>query len=378
MNANLRNIGIMAHVDAGKTTLTERILFNTGRIHKVGDVHSGNTEMDSHALEKKHGIAISAAATSCDWRGASITIIDTPGHVDFTIEVERSCGCSTAPWRCSRPSPASSRNRKRSGARPTASACRVCASSTRWTSSGADFAASIEMIADRLGARPLAVQLSARRRSRRSPVSIDLVSMRALRLGRRGAHDAARRPRFRQRCADAARRRARASIETLAELDEAIAARLPARSATASRARDRSRRSGGLCLAGRLTPVLCGSAYRNIGVQPLLDAIVDYAPAPNDRPPVEGVNPRTGASGARASRVRRCAARRPGLQGAAEPLRRARRCARLCRPRLPGHARRQCGDRRDRAGRAACCACMRTTRPRSPKRSPAMSSPSSG
>jgi elongation factor G len=80
----------MAHVDAGKTTLTERILFNTGRIHKIGDVHAGTTEMDWRAIEKRHGITISAAATSCDWRGHSITIIDTPGHVDFTIEVERS------------------------------------------------------------------------------------------------------------------------------------------------------------------------------------------------------------------------------------------------------------------------------------------------
>jgi small GTP-binding protein len=90
MTRALRNVGIMAHVDAGKTTLTERILFNTGRIHKAGDVHTGNTETDSHALEKKHGITISAAATSCEWRDASITIIDTPGHVDFQIEVERS------------------------------------------------------------------------------------------------------------------------------------------------------------------------------------------------------------------------------------------------------------------------------------------------
>src|SRR5262245_11446023 len=85
-----RNIGSVAHVDAGKTTLTERILFNTGRIHKVGDVHSGNTAMDFRPIEQRHGITVSAAATSCDWNGASITIIDTPGHVDFTIEVERS------------------------------------------------------------------------------------------------------------------------------------------------------------------------------------------------------------------------------------------------------------------------------------------------
>ncbi len=90
MTLQRRNIGIVAHVDAGKTTLTERILFNTGRIHRVGDVHSGNTAMDFRPIEQRHGITVSAAATSCDWNGASITIIDTPGHVDFTIEVERS------------------------------------------------------------------------------------------------------------------------------------------------------------------------------------------------------------------------------------------------------------------------------------------------
>src|SRR5258708_2601739 len=90
MTLQRRNIGIVAHVDAGKTTLTERILFNTGRIHRVGDVHDGNTAMDFRPIEQRHGITVSAAATSCDWNGASITIIDTPGHVDFTIEVERS------------------------------------------------------------------------------------------------------------------------------------------------------------------------------------------------------------------------------------------------------------------------------------------------
>jgi small GTP-binding protein len=132
MTRTIRNIGIMAHVDAGKTTLAERILLNTGRIHKAGDVHTGNAAMDWRALEKKHGITISAAATSCDWGNASITIIDTPGHVDFTIEVERSLrvldgavAVFSAVW-------ASNRNRKRSGGRRTGLPCRASASSTRW------------------------------------------------------------------------------------------------------------------------------------------------------------------------------------------------------------------------------------------------------
>ena len=133
MTLQRRNIGIVAHVDAGKTTLTERILFNTGRIHRVGDVHSGNTAMDFRPIEQRHGITVSAAATSCDWNGASITIIDTPGHVDFTIEVERSLRVMDGAVAVFSAVSASSRSRKRCGGRRSASACRASASSTRWT-----------------------------------------------------------------------------------------------------------------------------------------------------------------------------------------------------------------------------------------------------
>jgi hypothetical protein len=124
----------MAHVDAGKTTLTERVLFNTGRIHKLGDVHSGNTEMDWRALERKHGITISAAATSCMWRNASTTIIDTPGHVDFGIEVKRSLRVLDSAMAVFSAVAGVEPQPETVGARPTGSACRGCASSTRWTS----------------------------------------------------------------------------------------------------------------------------------------------------------------------------------------------------------------------------------------------------
>jgi elongation factor G len=149
----------MAHVDAGKTTLTERILFNTGRIHKAGDVHTGNTETDSHALEKKHGITISAAATSCEWRDASITIIDTPGHVDFQIEVERSLrvldGAVAVFSAVSGVEPQSETVWRQADRFDVPRLCFI----NKMDQIGADFERTVEMITDRLGAHPIVLQL---------------------------------------------------------------------------------------------------------------------------------------------------------------------------------------------------------------------------
>jgi elongation factor G len=179
MTRKLRNIGIMAHVDAGKTTLTERILLNTGRIHTAGDVHDGNTEMDWRALEKKHGITISAAATSCDWRDVAITIIDTPGHVDFTIEVERSLrvldGAVAVFAASSGVEPQSEtvwRQADRFGVP------RICFIN-KMDQIGADFDRCLRMIADRLGARPVALQMPLGEAAGLRGV-IDLVAMTAL------------------------------------------------------------------------------------------------------------------------------------------------------------------------------------------------------
>jgi hypothetical protein len=128
-----RNIGIMAHIDAGKTTTTERILYYTGKSHKIGEVHDGAATMDWMEQEQERGITITSAATTCFWRDHRINIIDTPGHVDFTIEVERRCACSTARSRASTAWPAWSRSPRRCGARPTSTKCRACASSTSST-----------------------------------------------------------------------------------------------------------------------------------------------------------------------------------------------------------------------------------------------------
>ena len=287
MTRTLRNVGIMAHVDAGKTTLTERILFNTGRIHKAGDVHTGNTETDSHALEKKHGITISAAAISCEWRDASITIIDTPGHVDFQIEVERSLrvldGAIAVFSAVSGVEPQSETVWRQADRFDVPRLCFV----NKMDQVGADFGRTVRMIADRLGARPIVLQLPVGHEGDFVGV-IDLVAMQALRWGGPSPTAGA----IPEGIRDAANEGRQRLLEILADQDDAIMAAYISGEAVEARLLKAAIRKA--CIAGRLTPVLCGSAYRNAGVQPLLDAIVDYAPAPIDRPPVAGTNPRTG------------------------------------------------------------------------------------
>jgi len=291
MTLQRRNIGIVAHVDAGKTTLTERILFNTGRIHRVGDVHDGNTAMDFRPIEQRHGITVSAAATSCDWNGASITIIDTPGHVDFTIEVERSLrvmdGAVAVFSAVSGVEPQSEtvwRQAERFGVP------RICFIN-KMDQVGADFDRVVGMLTERLTARPLVIQrpLGAEQ-SFRSVV--DLVAMRALVWA-----DAAATPRV-EPVPAALMAQAKAArlalVEQVVELDDDALRRYLA-GGDVFDACELQRLIRLAVIRGAGQPVLCGSAYRNIGVQPLLDAIVAYAPAPEDRPAVEGINPRTGA-----------------------------------------------------------------------------------
>jgi len=290
MTLQRRNIGIVAHVDAGKTTLTERILFNTGRIHKVGDVHSGNTAMDFRPIEQRHGITVSAAATSCDWSGAAITIIDTPGHVDFTIEVERSLrvmdGAVVVFSAVSAVQPQSEtvwRQAERLGVP------RICFVN-KMDQVGADFDRVVGMLTERLAARPLVMQrpLGAEQSFRGV---VDLVAMRALMWA-----DGAATPRVESVPAalvpDAKAARL-ALIEQVVELDDDAMRRYLA-SGDVFDACELQRLIRLAVIRSVGQPVLCGSAFRNVGVQPLLDAIVAYAPAPEDRPAIEGTNPRTG------------------------------------------------------------------------------------
>ncbi|WP_443747169.1 elongation factor G [Asticcacaulis solisilvae] len=289
MTRKLRNIGIIAHVDAGKTTLTERILFNTGRIHRVGDVHDGNTETDHHALEKKHGITISSAAVSCEWQGIEITIIDTPGHVDFTIEVERSLrvldGAVAAFSAVAGVEPQSETVWRQADRFHVPRIAFI----NKMDQMGADFGRTVAMIGERLGARPLVLQLPLGAEGAFQGV-VDLVAMQAL-VWDGPVPVVSAVPEAMLDEAVMARARL---VEALAEDDEAVLeAWAGGGEVEAALLRAAIRRG---CVAGRFTPVLCGSAYRNAGVQPLLDAICAYAPAPEDRPAVEGTDPGSGAS----------------------------------------------------------------------------------
>ena len=286
-----RNIGIMAHIDAGKTTTTERILYYTGVNYKIGEVHEGTATMDWMAQEQERGITITSAATSCLWRGHLVNIIDTPGHVDFTVEVERSlrvldgavavfdgvAGVEPQPepvWR------QADRHR----------VPRICFIN-KMDRTGADFFFVLGTIRERLGCRTAVVQLPIGAEAAFTGI-VDLVEMKALvwqgeDLG--ASWDEVDIP---EDLVGLAKQYRAELIDVLAEFDEAILEKFVGEeeiSAADLRAALRHGTLEGLCV-----PVLTGSAFKNKGVQPLLDAVVDYLPSPLDLPPVEAVDPRSG------------------------------------------------------------------------------------
>ncbi|MFN7132374.1 MAG: elongation factor G [Myxococcales bacterium] len=283
-----RNIGIMAHIDAGKTTTTERILFYTGVTHKIGDIDEGTTVMDWMEQERERGITITSAATTCFWREHRINIIDTPGHVDFTIEVERSlrvldgavavfCGVggvqpqSETVWR-----------------QATRYKVPRIAFVNKMDRVGADFDRVLEMMRERLGATPVAVNIPWGAEEDFKGV-IDLVRMKALRFD-----EADQGAKFEvldipAELADRARDMRVKMVEAAVEFDDqAMEAYLEGKDISEEQIL-RGLRKG--CLAHRLNPVLCGSAFKNKGVQPLLDAVVEFLPSPKDIPDVEGTLP---------------------------------------------------------------------------------------
>ncbi len=280
----LRNIGLTAHIDAGKTTTTERILFYTGRVHRMGEVHDGAATMDWMVQEKERGITITSAATTCFWKGFRVNIIDTPGHVDFTMEVERSLrvldGCiaifcakggvepqSETVWR-------------------QADRYRVprLAYVNKMDIIGADFYNVLDMIRDRLGARPVAVQIPVGVEDSFKGI-VDLVSEKAIfyldDLGTRSEEteipDGLRGmvAEYREKM-----------LEAVAEFDEELMEKYLEGGPISPRDVKRAIRRGTLSV--KIVPVLCGSSYRNKGVQLLLDAVVDYLPSPLEVPPVVG------------------------------------------------------------------------------------------
>ena len=282
-----RNIGIMAHIDAGKTTTTERILYYTGRSHKIGEVHDGAATMDWMEQEQERGITITSAATTCFWKDHRINIIDTPGHVDFTIEVERSLRVldgAVAIFDCvAGVEPQSETVWRQADRYGVPRMCFV----NKMDRMGANFERTVEMIKDRLGARPLVLQLPIGAESNFSGV-IDLIRMKAVvwtdeALG--AEFDYTDIPADLVERSEAARIE---MIETAIDSDEALIEKYLEGEEIGEDELKAAIRKG--TINNLYVPVLNGSAFKNKGVQPLLDAVVDFLPSPLDIPPVQGTD----------------------------------------------------------------------------------------
>jgi elongation factor G len=285
-----RNIGIIAHIDAGKTTITERILYYTGRSHKIGEVHDGEAIMDWMPEEQERGITITSAATTCQWLGHTINIIDTPGHVDFTIEVERSLRvldgavgvfCAVG------------------GVEPQsetvwhqADRYRVpkIAFINKMDRPGADFENAVKMIRERLGATPLVLQLPWGQEEDFQGV-IDLIKMQAIVWNENDLGASFQEVAIPENYREAALRHREEMLELLADTNESIMEKYLSEEEVDIQSLKGAIRQATIKLA--LVPILCGAALRNKGIQPLLDAIVECLPSPLDVPPITGINPKT-------------------------------------------------------------------------------------
>ena len=282
-----RNIGIMAHIDAGKTTTTERILFYTGKTHKLGETHDGAATMDWMVQEQERGITITSAATTCQWKGHRINIIDTPGHVDFTVEVERSLRVldGAVATFCAK-----------GGVEPQ--------SETVWRQAdkyhvprmayvnkmditGADFYRVLDMMRDRLHTHPVPIQLPIGKEMTFRGI-VDLVELEADVYYDVEGKDVRVEP-IPDDMKELAQKYHDEMVEAAAETDEALMEKyLEEGTLSKEDIRAALRKA---TIANEIVPVCCGSSYRNKGVQKMLDAVVDYMPSPVDIPPVDGVDP---------------------------------------------------------------------------------------
>ncbi|HEX9860939.1 MAG TPA: elongation factor G, partial [Nitrospirota bacterium] len=286
--ADTRNIGIMAHIDAGKTTTTERILYYTGISYKIGEVHDGAAVMDWMVQEQERGITITSAATTCSWKGKRINIIDTPGHVDFTIEVERSLRVldgavavfdsvagvepqSETVWR-------------------QADKYKVprIAFMNKMDRTGADFYKSVASMVDRLGARPVPIQIPIGMEENYKG-SVDLVRMKAVIFEDESMGSKFTEEEIPADLKDLADEYRDMMLESISDVDDALMEKYLAGEAVTEEEIKSALRKGTISL--KITPVICGTAFKNKGVQPLLDAVVDYLPSPLDVPPVMGTKP---------------------------------------------------------------------------------------
>jgi elongation factor G len=295
----VRNIGIMAHIDAGKTTTTERILYYTGRSHKMGEVHEGAATMDWMVQEQERGITITSAATTCFWGDHRINIIDTPGHVDFTVEVERSLrvldGAVALFDSVAGVQPQSETVWRQADKYQVPRIAFI----NKMDRTGADFFNAIQTMIDRLGAKPVALQI---------PIGaedtfighIDLITMKATRyvdpLGQTWEEDEVP-----AELAEQAEKCRHDMIEAVADHDDDIMMAFLEDEPIEEQQLRSAIRAATLDIS--ITPVLLGSAFKNKGVQPLLDAVIDYLPSPMDVPPVTGIDPKTGESTEREARL---------------------------------------------------------------------------
>ncbi|MGA8742376.1 MAG: elongation factor G [Terracidiphilus sp.] len=283
-----RNIGIMAHIDAGKTTATERILFYTGITHRIGEVHEGTATMDYMEQEQERGITITSAATTCMWKDIRINIIDTPGHVDFTAEVERSLrvldGAVAVFDSVSGVQPQTETVWRQGDKYKVPRICFV----NKMDKNGADFEHVLDTIRKRLGARPVALQIPIGAEAGFKGV-VDLIEMKAVlwhdeTMG--AEYDVQAIPADLQKKAEAFRLQL---IEVIAETDDVLLEKfLEGETPTIEELKKGIRQA---TIDLKVFPVICGSAFKNKGVQTLLDAVVDYLPSPLDKPPVEGIDP---------------------------------------------------------------------------------------
>jgi elongation factor G len=284
----MRNIGIMAHIDAGKTTTTERVLYYTGRTHKIGEVHEGTAIMDWMEQEQERGITITSAATTCEWRDITINIIDTPGHVDFTAEVERSLrvldGAVAVFDAVAGVQPQSETVWRQADKYGVPRICFI----NKMDRVGADFYHAIDTIVDRLKCRPVAIQIPVGAEDQFKGI-VDLIGMKA-RVWRDetlGAeHDDIDIP---ADLVDKAKAYREQLIEAVAESDDHLFAKFVEGAAISEEELAQGIRKA--TIAQKIFPVICGSAFKNKGVQNLLDAVVDYLPSPIEIPPVKGPLP---------------------------------------------------------------------------------------
>ena len=285
-----RNIGIMAHIDAGKTTTTERILFYTGRVHKIGETHEGAAQMDWMEQEKERGITITSAATTAQWKGHRINIIDTPGHVDFTVEVERSLrvldGSVTVFCAKGGVEPQSETVWRQADKYQVPRMAYV----NKMDIMGADFYNVVNMMKERLGCNAVPIQLPIGAEETYKGL-VDLIEMKADIYYDDLGQDM-RVEEIPEDMVELANKYRAEMIEAASEMDEEVMMKyLEGEEITAEEIK-KCIRTG--TIQNKIVPVLCGTSYRNKGVQKLLDAIIDFMPAPTDIPPIKGVVPRTG------------------------------------------------------------------------------------